>query len=417
MRAEQAEPSGRSRAEQPGRLPPERAGRLRAEARIDLDAVRTSTAELVRRAGGAEVMAVVKADGYGHGMLPCACAALDAGATWLGTSALEEGLALRAAGIDAPILSWLAAPGEPLAAGVAAGIDLSASAEWMLDELAGAAHEAGRPARVHLKADTGLHRAGALPGEWPALVAAALRRQAAGEIDIVGLWSHFAWADAPGHPTIARQIQLFAEAVEAAERAGVHPQVRHLANSAATLTLPAARFDLVRPGISVYGLSPGPEVGTARELGLVPAMTFLARVALAKHVPGGSGVSYGHRYVTAADTGLALVPVGYADGVPRDAGNNVEVLLAGRRRRIAGTVCMDQFVLDVGADEVAAGDEVVLFGPGTAGEPTAQEWADALGTICYEVVSRIGIRVPRTYVGQAAVEQPSVGQASAGQPT
>jgi alanine racemase len=375
---------------------------LRAEARIDLDAVRVSTAELVRRAGGAEVMAVVKADGYGHGMLPCAHAALDAGATWLGTSALEEGLALRAAGIDVPILSWLAAPGEGLAAGVAAGIDLSASAEWMLDELAAAARAAGRPARVHLKADTGLHRAGALPGDWPALVAAALRLQAGGEIDVVGLWSHFAWADAPGHPTIARQIQLFADAVEAAERAGVRAQVRHLANSAATLTLPAARFDVVRPGISVYGLSPGPEVGSARELGLVPAMTFLARVALAKRVPRGSGVSYGHRYVTAADTALALVPVGYADGVPRNAGNTAEVLLAGRRRRIAGTVCMDQFVVDVGSDEVAAGDEVVLFGPGTGGEPSAQDWADALGTICYEVVSRIGTRVPRTYVGQAA---------------
>ena len=401
----------------PGAWRAEPPGRLRAEARIDLDAVRTSTAELVRRAGGAEVMAVVKADGYGHGMLPCAQAALEAGATWLGTSALEEGLALRAAGIDAPILSWLAAPGEPLAAGVAAGIDLSASAEWMLDELAGAAHQAGRPARVHLKADTGLHRAGALPGEWPALVAAALRREAAGEIDIVGLWSHFAWADAPGHPTIARQIQLFAEAVETAERAGVHPQVRHLANSAATLTLPAARFDLVRPGISVYGLSPGPDVGTARELGLVPAMTFLARVALAKHVPPGSGVSYGHRYVTAGETALALVPVGYADGVPRNAGNKAEVLLGGRRRRIAGTVCMDQFVLDVGADEVVAGDDVVLFGPGTAGEPTAQEWAEALDTICYEVVSRIGMRVPRTYVGQATVEQATVGQATVGQAT
>ncbi|MGZ6869148.1 MAG: alanine racemase [Frankiaceae bacterium] len=397
-----AGPQGRPRCEPHGLLRAEPRGLLRAEARIDLDAVRTSTAELVRRAGGAEVMAVVKADGYGHGMLPCARAALDAGATWLGTSALEEGLALRAAGIDVPILSWLAAPGEPLATGVAAGIDLSASAGWMLDELAAAAREAGRPARVHLKADTGLHRAGALPDDWPGLVAAALRLQAAGEIEVVGLWSHFAWADAPGHPTIARQVQLFAEAVETAERAGARPQVRHLANSAATLTLPAARFDVVRPGISVYGLSPGPEVGGAGELGLMPAMTFRARVALAKRVPGGSGVSYGHRYVTAADTTLALVPVGYADGVPRNAGNKAETLLGGRRRRIAGTVCMDQFVLDVGADRVAAGDEVVLFGPGTAGEPTAQEWADELGTISYEIVSRIGTRVPRTYVGQAA---------------
>jgi alanine racemase len=330
-------------------------------------------------------------------MLPAARAALEAGATWLGTSALEEGLALRAAGITVPVMSWLAAPGEPLDAGVAAGIDLSASAPWMLQEIAAGAQAAGRPARVHLKIDTGLHRAGATAADWPDLLAAAGRLQAEGVLEVVGIWSHFVYADEPGHPTIGRQIDAFRAALEVARRAGLRPEIRHLANSAATLTLPEAHFDLVRPGVAVYGISPGPSVGTPRELGLQPAMTLRAKVALTKQVPAGAGVSYGHRYVTQEATRLALVPLGYADGIPRAAANVGEVLLGGRRRRIAGTVCMDQFVLDVGDDPVREGDEAVVFGPGDAGEPTAQDWAEALGTIGYEIVSRVGSRVPRVY--------------------
>jgi alanine racemase len=374
-------------------------GTPRASVTVDLDAVRTSTAALVRAAGGAAVMAVVKADGYGHGMLPCARAALSAGAGWLGVAVLEEALALRAAGVDVPILSWLSAPGEPWAAGIRADVDLSAGAQWTLTEIAAATGAVGRPARVHLKADTGLNRGGAAAADWPALVETAARLEAEGRVAVVGVWSHFAYADTPGHPTIDGQLRAFEEAVAVAERAGLRPEVRHLANSAATLTRPDTRYDLVRPGISVYGLSPGPGVGTAAELGLVPAMTYTARVALAKRVPAGSGVSYGHRYRTGADTTLALVPVGYADGVPRAATNVAEVLLRARRRRIAGTVCMDQFVLDVGDDPVEAGDGVVLFGPGSDGEPTAQDWADALGTISYEIVTRLGARVPRLYLG------------------
>ncbi len=369
------------------------------EAVIDLDAVRTSTAELVRRAGDAAVMAVVKAEGYGHGMLPCARAALDAGVQWLGVAVPDEALALRAAGIDVPILAWLAGPGEDLAPSVAAGIDLSASAVWMVRRISEAALAAGCPARVHLCADTGLHREGATAADWPALVDAAQKFAAEGTIEPVGIWSHFALADAPGHPTVRGQVQRFREAVALAEGLGLHPQLRHLANSAATLVTPEAHFDLVRPGISVYGLSPGPQVGTSAQLGLEPAMTLRADVALAKRVPAGSGVSYGHRYHTAAESTLALVPLGYADGVPRQASNLAEVLLAGRRRRIAGTVCMDQFVLDVGDDPVEAGDEVLLFGPGHRGEPTAQDWAEAIGTINYEIVTRVGSRVPRRYVG------------------
>src|SRR5262249_5779258 len=219
-----------------------------------------------------------------------------------------------------------------------------------------------------------------------------------GEAEIVGIWSHFAYADAPGHPTIARQVADYQQALDTAAGLGVVPQVRHLANSAATLTLPEAHFDLVRPGIAVYGLTPVPP----QPFGLIPAMTLRSHVVLTKRVPAGSGVSYGHAYVTRSETGLALVPLGYADGVPRNASNTAEVWLAGARRRIAGRVCMDQFVLDPGDDEVAPGDEVELCGPGRRGEPTAQDWADALGTICYEIVSRVGARVPRTYTGGAS---------------
>jgi alanine racemase len=371
----------------------------RVEAVIDLDAVRTSTAELVRRAGSAAVMAVVKADGYGHGMLPCATAALEAGASWLGVAVPAEALALRQAGIDVPVMCWLAGPDDDLVPLVAKRIDLSASAPWMIQQIRSAARAAGKPARVHLDADTGLNRAGATQAGWPALVDAALAGVAEGTIEPVGVWSHFAIADSPLHPTVRGQLIRFGEALELAERRGWHPQIRHLANSAATLATPDAHFDLVRPGIAVYGLSPGPEVGTAAELGLEPAMTLRAGVALTKRVAAGSGVSYGHRYTTTAETNLALIPLGYADGVPRHATNVAEVLIAGRRRTISGTVCMDQFVVDIGDDRVEAGDEVLLFGPGHHGEPTAQDWAEAIGTINYEIVTRVGARVPRIYLG------------------
>jgi len=368
---------------------------LRSEARVDLDAIRDNVATL--RAGtSAEVMAVVKADGYGHGLLPSARAALAGGAAWLGVAFLEEALALREAGVDAPLLCWLAVPGERLVEAVARDVDLSVSATWGLAEVVAAARLAGRPARVHLKVDTGLSRGGAEPADWPDLVTAAAKAAAAEDVETVGIWSHFTYADAPGHPTNARQLAAYREALAVAAELGVTPRLRHLANSAATLTLPEAHFDLVRPGLAVYGLSPVPRRPT---YGLVPAMTLRSTVALTKRVPAGTGVSYGHAYTTDRETGLALVPLGYADGVPRDATNVGPLLLGGRRRTISGRVCMDQFVVDVDADRVAVGDEVLLFGPGTRGEPTAQDWADALGTISYEIVSRVGARVPRTYRG------------------
>lgn len=371
----------------------------RTAARIDLTAIRDNVAALREHAaGGAQVMAVVKADGYGHGLLPSARAALAGGAGWLGVAFVEEALALRAGGIDAPVLAWLTTPGEDLAAAVAAGVDLGTYSEPQLADAVAAARTAGRPARLHLKADTGLSRGGATVADWPALCEAAAKAQADGSVEVVGVWSHFAFADGGAdHPVNGRQATVFAQALEVADRAGLRPQVRHLANSAATLTAPATHYDLVRPGLAVYGLSPVPDQGGPKEFGLRPAMTLASTVALTKRVPAGSGVSYLHRYTTDRETTLALVPLGYADGVPRAATNLAQVLLAGRRRQIAGTVCMDQFVLDVGDDDVQAGEQVVLFGPGDDGEPTAQEWAEALGTISYEIVTRVGARVPREH--------------------
>jgi len=371
-----------------------------ARAVVDLAAIRANVETLAARAPSAQVMAVVKADGYGHGLVPSARAALAGGATWLGAAQVPEALALRAAGLDARILTWLYAPGAPLADAVAADVDVSVSAPWALDELVAGARQVGRSARVHLKVDTGLGRSGSMPSEFPALLDAALRAEASGEVRVVGIWSHFAWADAPQHPSVRAQAEVFAAMVGLAERRGARLEVWHLANSAATLTNPAVHYDLVRPGIAVYGLSPMPDLADATELGLVPAMTLEAELVLVKRVPAGQGVAYGHLYTTAAETTLGLVPLGYADGIPRHASERGPVLVGDRRLTVAGRICMDQFVLDLGPEaRESAGDRVVLFGPGTGGEPTAEDWARASGTIGYEIVTRIGARVPRVYVG------------------
>ncbi|HEX8628248.1 MAG TPA: alanine racemase [Catenuloplanes sp.] len=377
-----------------------------AEVRVDLDAIRANVARL-RGGTTAEVMAVVKADGYGHGMLPVARAALAGGATWLGVCTLDEALTLRRAGLTAPVLAWLLAPGLDLHTGVAADVDLSAASVGQLGELVTAAERAGRPARAHLKIDTGLSRGGATADDWPALLEAAAKAQADGTVEVVGVWSHFAYADAPGHPTIDRQLAAFADGLRVAAGHGITPRYRHIANSAATLTRPDAHFDLVRPGISIYGLSPLPrdeaDQPGSYPFGLRPAMTARARVLLTKRVPAGQGVSYGHTYLTERETTLAVLPVGYADGVPRHASGTGPVQLAGRVRPIAGRVCMDQVVLDCGDDAVRAGDVATLFGPGDDGEPTADDWARAAGTINYEIVSRFGgTRVARVYSGRDA---------------
>ena len=371
-----------------------------ARATVDLDAIRRNVEVLGQHAGSAAVMAVVKADGYGHGLVPSARASLSGGATWLGVAQLGEALALRDSGIHERVLSWLHVPGTDFAAAISADVDLSVSALWSLAEIAAAARTVGSSARIHLKVDTGLGRNGAFGDDWTTLLHAARSLEAEGVVRIVGVWSHFVYADEPAHPTVRSQQERFEDAVSEAERAGCDLEVRHLAASAATLTNPSAAFDLVRPGLAVYGLSPIPSLGDPRYFGLTPAMTLSANLALTKRVPAGQGLSYGHQYVTSKDTTVGLVPMGYADGIPRNATNVGPLSVAGARHTVAGRVCMDQFIVDLGPrNEARAGDPVTLFGAGDAGEPTAQDWAHVTGTISYEIVTRIGARVPRIYVG------------------
>lgn len=364
-----------------------------AEVSVDLAAIGHNVALLARRAGdsGASTMAVVKADGYGHGAVATARTALDSGASWLGVCTLDEGLRLREAGITAPVLAWLHTPDTDFALAHEAGIDVSVASCRALEAVRAAAPRA----RVHLKVDTGLSRNGAQPADWADLVDLAVKTG----MDVVSVWSHLAHADAPDHPMIDQQAGRFDDAYRYAVDAGLAP-MRHLANSAATLTRPDLHLDLVRPGIAVYGLSPVPERG---DFGLRPAMTLRARVVLVKRVPAGEGVSYGHTWTAPTATTLALVPVGYADGVPRALGGRLRVLLGGELRDVVGRVCMDQVVVDCGDAEVCEGDEVVFFGPGDRGEPTAQDWADVLGTIHYEVVTGMARpRLVRSHVGGTA---------------
>ncbi len=369
---------------------------------VDADAIRDNVAELVRRAGPAQVMAVVKGDAYGHGLVPAARAALAGGATWLGVAQLEEALALRGAGVTAPLLTWIFPPQGDVGAAAAAGIDVTVGSAWSLESVVAAARHSGRTARVQAKVDTGLGRGGVLT-DWTEFCASLARALAEGAIELTGTWSHFAWADAPQHPTVRAQQERFVEAVAELRGAGVDPGTLHLANSAATLTNPAAHFDLVRPGLAVYGLSPVPDLGSPADFGLREAMRVTARLTQVKRARAGQGVSYGHEYTTDRDTVLGLVPMGYADGIPRHAGNAGPVQVGGRRHTVAGRVCMDQFLLDLGPDfDGAPGDEVTVLGRGADGEPTAQDWALAADTINYEIVTRMGPRLPRVVLGGGA---------------
>ena len=390
-----------------------------ARAVVDLAAIRSNVRALAGHAAPsadrtAQVMAVVKADAYGHGLLPAARAAVQGGATWLGTAQIAEALALRAAGVTGRILTWLYAPGAPLGDLLDADIDVSVAAPWALGEVVAAASERNRVARVHIKVDTGLGRNGLTLDALPAFLADAVAAQSAGLVEIVGIWSHLAFADDPAHPTVLSQADAFDTAVRLAEQAGAHLEVRHLANSAATLTNPRMHYDLVRPGLAVYGLSPVPDLASPTDLGLRPAMTLEAQLATVKAVPAGTGVSYAHGYTTPADTVLGVVPLGYADGIPRhasgtqDAAGNltgapvrVGTGQSARTLLVAGRVCMDQFVLDLGPGaQEQAGERVVLFGDGADGGPTVQDWADAAQTISYEITTRLGDRVPRVYLGE-----------------
>ena len=370
-----------------------------AEAVIDLDAYRQNLHNLAACAPDAQLMAVVKANAYGHGMAACARAARDAGADWLGVATISEARALREAGDTGDVLCWLASPGADFAGAIEHGIQVTASGVAQLDEIIAATGTAstGARANVQLKVDTGLSRNGADGQEWPRLLDAAVAAQAAGKITVTGVWSHLACADEPGHPANETQERVFRDAVSAMEAVGLEPGLRHLANSAATLTRRSAHFDLVRVGIASYGINPDPALRYNTEL--TPVMTLRGRLAAVKRVAAGSGVSYGHTYFTERETTLGLVPMGYGDGIARTASNKAHVAFAGHRVPVAGIICMDQFVIDLGDTEAKAGDVATLFGPGADGEPTVADWAESAGTIGYEIVTRLGGRIERTYQG------------------
>ncbi len=385
----------------------------RAEIVVDVAAIRHNVRilkDLVSVDGPVQMMTVVKADGYGHGMVEAAEAAREGGADWLGVATIDEALALRAAGDQGPLLCWLSAPGDDFAAAVAAGVELTAYTVAELDEVA-----AVGDARVQLKLDTGLSRGGAPRAEWQELFAAAAAHEAAGRVRVTGIWSHFAASDEPTHPANDAQEADFREALRLAEAAGLDPDVTHLANSAAAILRPSSHFDLVRCGIASYGLDPAP--GVSPRLGLRPAMTVRARLLMSKAISAGDGVSYGHTWLADRDTTVGVVPVGYAEGILRAAGNTASVWVEDSLRPILGRVCMDQFVVGLHGELPRPGTDVVLFGPGDLGEPTAQDWAEAVGTISYEIVTRLGGRLARRHVDSERVDADINGADLEGTPT
>jgi alanine racemase len=367
-------------------------------AEIDLAAFRANVANLQAYAGVPAVV-VVKADGYGHGILECAREARVAGAAWLGVATPAEALMLREAGDVGPVLAWLYGVEEDLAPLVAADVDVSAQSIEQIGRLTAAAGTAERRARVHLKIDTGLSRNGAPSYDWQRVCAAAAEAEHAGALEVVGVWSHLAAADEPGHPSIPVQLEAFQRAYEQARAAGLEPTFRHLANSAGALVVPESRLDLVRIGIAAYGIDPAPGIAALAGVALRPVMRLRAQLVNVKQIQAGAGVSYGWTWTADAPTTVGLVPLGYGDGIPRHASNRAWVGCSGGRVPVRGRICMDQFVVELGAGRAAEpGEEVILFGPGDRGEPTAGEWADWCDTIGYEIVTRIGSRVPRRYL-------------------
>ena len=414
-------------------------GAATSRAVIDLGAI-AHNGSLLAQAAGVPWMAVVKADAYGHGLGPVALTALSAGASWLGVAQLAEALTLRSlldeAGVPRPagepsgraprVLTWLlpvmdparaAAQDSPLRAALAADLDLSVSSLSQLDALLAAVRAQGIPARLHLKVDTGMSRGGAMEEDLPALAAALKRAVDEGTVDVVGLWSHLSRADEPTSGSTEEHLGRYRGAERIVREAGLNPPIHHLAATGGLLWHPGARMDLVRVGIGLYGLSPDPRVATSAELGLRPAMRLESALVQVKRIDAGQAVSYGGTWSAPADRWVGLVPLGYSDGVPRAASSAGPVGVGGLRPSIVGRVCMDQVVIDLGParDETGAplpapaavGDTVVLWGaPGSSEQeaiPTADEWAQACGTINYEIVTRLGARVPRCYLGGQSI--------------
>lgn len=399
---------------------------------VDLGAIGENLEVLRAFAPGAVQMAVVKADAYGHGLLPVAMAALRAGATWLGVAQLAEARALRdgldAAGIDrsaAPILAWIAPSGADWAGALEAGIDLSVSWTWVLAEICAAARDTGIRARIHVKIDTGMSRAGSTQADFPALVTAVRMAEEEGLVEVIGAWSHLSRGDdlsEDGLASTAAHVEIFEQGLKTLADAGVEPRLRHLSATAGILWHPQAHYDLVRVGIGMYGLSPDPLTASGASLGLRPAMTLQAPLTSVKAVEDGTPASYGGTWRTPGRRWLGLVPLGYADGILRAGSNGAPVLVEGREAiatRVVGRICMDQFIVDLGPAEGApgapsarsghaparVGDAAILFGDPAKGAPSADDWAQAAGTINYEIVTRLGDRVLRVHLSDRRVAE------------
>ena len=369
----------------------------RACAEINLSAI-TQNFKSIKSRTTADVLAVVKADAYGHGLIPVSKALEEAGADWFGTALLEEAINLRKAGILKPIISWLTPLGEDFKSAIDLDIDLGIPSIDLLNEVIKAASLTGKAARIHLEIDTGMSRGGVL-SEWDQLIKSVLVGVNLKQLKVIGIWSHFARADEPDELMNQEQLSLFEEKVNQAKAAGIDAQFIHIANSAALFTNKSSHKNIIRSGIALFGLSPDIKtIGDSSSLGLKPAMKLKAKLNLVKDVKAGASVGYGGTAVIKSDTKLGVVALGYADGIPRSTNNLAGVFVDKKRAPIIGRVSMDQFVVDLGITSTAkTGDEVIVFGDGSSGEYTVDEWAKAANTINYEIITRIGPRVPRIY--------------------
>lgn len=396
-----------------------------SSAAVDLAAIRHNLGVLRAAAPGALQLATVKANAYGHGLLPVARAALDGGADWLGVAQLAEAFTLRRgldeAGVaraDAPILAWISTSSSDFAAAIEADIDLSVSWTWVLADICAAAREVGRPARVHVKIDTGMSRAGSTLADLPALASALRMAADDGLVDVVGAWSHMSRADDPseaGNASTASHVRIFEEGLAILADAGITPRIRHLSATSGILWHPEAHYDMVRAGIGLYGLSPDPAVAASEELGLIPALELRAPLTSVKVIEEGTPASYGGTWVAPTRRWIGLVPLGYGDGILRAVSNKARVVVHTAsgpfNAPLIGRVCMDQFMVDLGPAEgspgtptarsgqapAIPGDMATLFGSGIGGEALADDWAQAAGTINYEIVTHLGAHIPRIY--------------------
>lgn len=375
---------------------------FRAQAIISTDAL-VRNFDHVRELAGVNAMAVVKADAYGHGVSRIAPLMREHGVEWLGVALPSEALALRSSGDTGKILAWLSTPGDPdIRTCVSADVDLSVSSVRELEEIAQAASNINRVANVHVKIDTGLSRNGILLADIGQLISLLSAATESGHVHLRGVWSHLANADHQNleysAESVSKQVAIFESALTELASVGMRPDLIHVANTAGALWHPSTRYDLVRVGIGMYGLSPNVERATSTELGLVPAMHVQARISQVKVIPAGSGVSYSHTWVATEPTRVGLIPVGYADGIPRNLSNDIEFAVNGQAVTQIGTIAMDQCVVNLNSHTTArAGDVVDVFGPGTSGELTADQWAQRMNTVGYEIITRIGTRIPKEY--------------------